>query len=355
MGRFCEEYDEKVCKRVRKKLVSWEEQQEERCKEYPWYDPRGWVCWLVTVVIKVVRWVTTVVCQIVTVTICLIEEVASSVTNVGTFIADGLQWIWGAITQVFFWILCRIFGRSLLKTVDICVVVFKNPTPTDPNAYTATQAEVERDVSNADSLWLEECNVHIKWDRRLIQIDNQSLAVAQFECPVDFGGVASGTINSQIWAYRNLASSLSSDGCKRLGWIVVVPISTPKLFVFYVADFAIQGPNGTAGCHLPPYPFVITTPGGRTLAHEIGHALSLTHGGGRGNLMSTGLGAVGTNLSNNQCCWARGSRFASFFGSEGVVEARRPSQPTIVGALMASLAVLFCIGVIGRLIVSKLR
>jgi hypothetical protein len=168
-------------------------------------------------------------------TVCLIEDVATGIANVGAYLVDLSELIsnW-VLTPFLWWPLCRLFGQGLLKTVDICVVVFKHPTPSDSNHYTATHADVRADVNNADWIW-SQCKVHIKWDGDLIQIDDApDLGVAQFECPVDVGGVASGTINDQLWAYRGLVSSLSLDGCKRLGWIGPIPFSTPKLFVFYV-------------------------------------------------------------------------------------------------------------------------
>jgi|SRR6202035_836841 len=37
---------------------TWASQQQKKCNQYPWWDPRGWFCWFVTVLIQVVVWVT---------------------------------------------------------------------------------------------------------------------------------------------------------------------------------------------------------------------------------------------------------------------------------------------------------
>jgi hypothetical protein len=70
MELVCTEATEWVEEEVSQPVEEWEERQEERCKEYPWYDPRGWVCWFVTVLVKIVRWVTVTVGKWVVRTVC---------------------------------------------------------------------------------------------------------------------------------------------------------------------------------------------------------------------------------------------------------------------------------------------
>lgn len=36
---------------------SWASQQENKCQQYPWWDPRGWFCYVVTVWIRITVWV----------------------------------------------------------------------------------------------------------------------------------------------------------------------------------------------------------------------------------------------------------------------------------------------------------
>ncbi|MEV1333074.1 hypothetical protein AB0J20_26275 [Micromonospora costi] len=75
MALVCTEITEWIEEEVSKPVEEWEERQEKRCKDYPWYDPRGWVCWFVTILVKVVRWVVVIVGKWVTRTVCKIVGV----------------------------------------------------------------------------------------------------------------------------------------------------------------------------------------------------------------------------------------------------------------------------------------
>ncbi|MET7752970.1 hypothetical protein [Micromonospora sp. NPDC005367] len=70
MALVCTEITEWIEEEVSKPVEEWEERQEKRCKDYPWYDPRGWFCWFVTVFVKVIRWVVVIVGKWVTRTVC---------------------------------------------------------------------------------------------------------------------------------------------------------------------------------------------------------------------------------------------------------------------------------------------
>lgn len=98
MALECTLATEWIEEEVSKPIEEWEERQEERCKEYPWYDPRGWVCWFVTIFVKVVRWVvvtvgkwvTRTVCKFVTVFIQLLIDVVAGLWDIvaGIFTLD---------------------------------------------------------------------------------------------------------------------------------------------------------------------------------------------------------------------------------------------------------------------------
>ncbi|MFE7394440.1 hypothetical protein [Streptomyces sp. NPDC057582] len=94
MALVCTEITEWVEEQVSKPIEEWEERQEKKCKEYPWYDPRGWVCWFVTYLVKVVRWVVVTVGKWVTRVVCTI--VATIVNIVG----DVLGGVWDVIVGI---------------------------------------------------------------------------------------------------------------------------------------------------------------------------------------------------------------------------------------------------------------
>src|SRR6476469_9529708 len=57
MATECIETQEWIEEEVSKPVEEWVEQTEKKCKKRHWYDPRRWLCWLVTTLVKVVVWV----------------------------------------------------------------------------------------------------------------------------------------------------------------------------------------------------------------------------------------------------------------------------------------------------------
>jgi len=95
MPQICTKVNEWVEEEVSKPVEEWEEHQEKKCKEYAWYDPRGWVCWLVRVFVQVIRWVVEKVGKWVLHTIC---KVVSTVVEIIGDVATGL---WNVIVGIF--------------------------------------------------------------------------------------------------------------------------------------------------------------------------------------------------------------------------------------------------------------
>ncbi|MBM0226882.1 MULTISPECIES: hypothetical protein [Micromonospora] len=89
MALVCTEITEWVEEEVSKPVEEWEERQEKKCKDYPWYDPRGWVCWFVTYFVKVVRWVIVKVGKWVVRTVCkLVGVVVEAVVDIAAGLWD---------------------------------------------------------------------------------------------------------------------------------------------------------------------------------------------------------------------------------------------------------------------------
>ena len=95
MALVCTEIQEWVEENVSKPVEEWEERQQKKCKDYPWYDPRGWVCWFVTVLVKVVRWVIVKVGKWVARTVCKIVAVIVDMTW------DVLTGLWDVVAGIF--------------------------------------------------------------------------------------------------------------------------------------------------------------------------------------------------------------------------------------------------------------
>jgi hypothetical protein len=119
MPLVCTKIQEWVEEEVSKPIEEWEERQEKRCKDYGWYDPRGWFCWLVTVFVKVVRWVVVTVgkwvirwvCKIVSIGIQVIKDILSGLWDViaGIFTLDWRRILDGLI-QIFVGLLVGLWG-----------------------------------------------------------------------------------------------------------------------------------------------------------------------------------------------------------------------------------------------------
>ena len=115
MAIECVEVQEWIEEEVTRPVEEWVEKTEEKCKEYPWYDPRGWVCWIVTTFVKVVtwvvekvgKWVVRTVCKLVTTLIDMIGGILAGLWDIvaGIFtldwrrIVDGLIGIGSAIVD----------------------------------------------------------------------------------------------------------------------------------------------------------------------------------------------------------------------------------------------------------------
>lgn len=95
MAIECVETQEWIEEEISKPVEEWVEQTEQKCKKRPWYDPRRWLCWLVTTLVKVVRWVIVKVGKWVVRTVCKI------VGAVLTFAEAFFTGLWDIIAGIF--------------------------------------------------------------------------------------------------------------------------------------------------------------------------------------------------------------------------------------------------------------
>lgn len=95
MAIECVEIQEWIEEEISKPVEEWVEKTEKKCKKRKWYDPRRWLCWLVTTLVKVVRWVVVKVGKWVVRTVC---KVVSAVLGL---IRDVLTGLWNVIVGVF--------------------------------------------------------------------------------------------------------------------------------------------------------------------------------------------------------------------------------------------------------------
>ncbi|MFE5189924.1 hypothetical protein [Streptomyces sp. NPDC056628] len=99
MATVCKEINERVEEKVSKPIEEWVRDTKKYCKKkFKWYNPLSWVCWLVTTLIRVVRWVVSVVVRFVVRWVCWVvttlweyaKDVFRGIVNIiaGIFTAD---------------------------------------------------------------------------------------------------------------------------------------------------------------------------------------------------------------------------------------------------------------------------
>lgn len=94
MAVACTEQQEWLEEEVSKPVDQWVERTQRKCKERPWYDPRRWLCWLVTTLVKVVVWVVVKVGRWVVRTVCkVVGAIVGLVTGIFTGLWDFLAGI----------------------------------------------------------------------------------------------------------------------------------------------------------------------------------------------------------------------------------------------------------------------
>lgn len=58
MPKICRTVITWVEEEVLEPIDQWVTQSQQVCQQYPWWDPRGWVCWLVTWLVRITVWIT---------------------------------------------------------------------------------------------------------------------------------------------------------------------------------------------------------------------------------------------------------------------------------------------------------
>lgn len=80
MAYICNEVKSFMTQEICEPVEKWVENQKQECKKKKWWNPLTWICWLVTIIVKVIVWVTryiiveviNLVCEIVMQTIYII-------------------------------------------------------------------------------------------------------------------------------------------------------------------------------------------------------------------------------------------------------------------------------------------
>lgn len=309
MATVCKDYKKWVEEKIEKPIDDWVEKTEKKCKKRKWYDPRRWLCWLVTTLVKVVRWVvvwvgkwvTYVICEFVTYVVDFLAVVVGlilSIPIIGRLV--GLLWhgrldlFWRVVSVLD--IIAGIFGLHLPKKLRVCIIILSDEKQTPM----ATAASLQADINKAKQIYKDTANI------KFIVSDIHTL-----ETPAPKGNLDprcdAGALWDDLWVEGTYFENNANIQCFDSAFLRLIGYAAPVV-VFIVRD--VKG--GNKGCSMGPFTDYVTVEGADPicLAHEVSHACGLWHAGDRTNLANHICG--GTKLKGWQVEIVRSSRHVTF-------------------------------------------
>lgn len=322
MAMVCKEIHEWIEEQIEQPIESWENQQERRCREE---ECNWWTlclnklfCWLVWVVVKIVRWVivtvgkwvTRVVCEVVSFVLDLaavIVNLVLSIPVIGGIIRTILNWLTEIIWRIVGlgdWILSLI-GIRPLKRMYVGIII-----PRRDGRPITTEASLLPQIEKARERYRTLCNVKLVYS---------GACVAATDAPGDALSVGcdAGGFFSDWWlggSYIEFSTTFCkfSDGFRRvIGY-------GAEIIVVAVENVTPDTPtSSTVGCSFTStHNYVVVEPssGDAVAAHEIGHACWLAHvDDDSNNLMWPSNLVAAPSLTNWQISLVRWSKHCVYF------------------------------------------
>jgi hypothetical protein len=333
MPTICKDVQVKIEEKVWQPIDDWITRTEEKCEEYDWWNPIGWFCWLVTIVVKVVawilvtiiKWVWRIVCEVVN----LVLNVAAAVINLilaipilGFIVKFIIRTVVSAISYVVGLAdgLARLIGIRITKHLRVHVIPLCEgaiPLAQEVNlapvmreterifysraqirVHTTFHEPVRNPPENAlrlgtgvdlilDELWLKGT-----WH----QIQTVKLFESNLWSLFGVGHPVVVYVIREV-GYDGPGTVVGASGGPFVDWIAVERDS--------VVDQRVKLPAGAPNRPMSPFPPVVASPAvtgennplyaQRTIAHEICHALGLL---GHAN-SSSGELMVPTNITGD--------------------------------------------------------
>lgn len=320
MGRSCREFQDWVETQVEQPVEVWENQQEQRClnQSCDWWTLclNVLFCWLVWVLVKVVRlvlvtvgkWVARAVCTVVNVSLDIAGAIIGllmSIPVIGGIVRTVLNWL----TEVFWRIvglpdfIASLVGIRPRKKMYFGVII-----ATVNGAPIATAAQVQPQVDGAIATYDRLCNVDLRFTGFCTFANEPPPGAMTPECGL--GGFFAD------WWLPGSWYELASLGCKfESNWRRVVGYGG-EILVFVVQNvLPDSASSSTVGCSFAGthnYVVVEANAGPQVAAHEIGHACLLPHDGDTNNLMFASNIAATPTLTNLQISTIRWSRHCTY-------------------------------------------
>lgn len=321
MATVCREIQEWIEEQIEKPIEEWENRQEQRCRD----EPCNWwmlclnklFCWLVWVLVKVIRWVvvtvgkwvTRVVCEVVNLVldaVAFVVDLILSIPIIGGIIRTVLNWV----TEIIWRIVGLIdLGLSLIgvrfeKRMYVGVVI-----PSRDGRPITTEAQILPQIDKAKELYKNLCNVKIVYTGACTAGTDAPDGALEIGC--DAGGFF-----SDWWLGGSYIEFVTATCKFDGGWRRVLGYGA-QIIVFCVPEVTPDSATSdTVGCSFASthnYVVVEPTASAPVAAHEIGHACWLPHVDDPANLMFASNLAVNPTLTNGQIALVRWSKHCVYF------------------------------------------
>jgi hypothetical protein len=314
MAQICHEVQDWIETQVEQPIESWENRQEQRCREEDcnWWCAccNKWFCWLVWVLVKIVTWVLVTVGKWVARIVC---EVIGFLLDVAGFVVSlilSIPIIGGILRTILNWvteIVWRLVGLidfvgSLLGIRPRKKMYFGVVVPSVNGVQIAPDTEIMRQVDSAIAFYDTTCNINLIFTgicRTSISPPAEGLTV---------GCDGSGFIND--WWLAGSYFELATATCKFSDSFRRVIGLGAEILVFIVQDVTPANTNGCSFTSTHNYVVIEAKPTDQPFvaAHEMGHACWLPHDSDATNLMNPTTPAAMPVLSNLQVSVVRWSK-----------------------------------------------
>jgi hypothetical protein len=296
MSRICYEVFEWIEEEIEQPIEEWVERTEEKCEEYPWWDPRGWVCWFITILVKVVtwvvvtvgKWVTRIVCGIVSLIITVIVEVVWRLVGIIDLIGS-------------------LFGFRPEKFLRIKVFILTSEKTKSP---VVDLPVVEEWVEFTKEAYSSKMNVSVR--AADLRGGNKIIEIISDPVPSEVLDIETGFLEYFGSPTGFLLSLQEYTHTSTLDYIFDFIGYGEPIYIFVVNS--ING-GDRSGTGYPNSNIVLlsTSANKRSMPHEIGHMCWLTHHSDEKNIMFKDKNDIKDDFTTAQAAWARNSRFITYF------------------------------------------
>ena len=324
--KVCERFTRKVEEKIEKPMDKWVENRKEKCKKGKWYNPFTWLCWFVTALVLVVRWVVVTVIKWVAYVVCKIVKVALSVIGMVLELLKSIP-ILGAIINILHNVITFVvnvvaslipalldaLGYKIKKYLRVTIIIQRNekgdPLTTVENLrYWVEKTKIIYKQANVEAL------VEIRMMNDPSPNDNLEIAI-QSDQLKDFDKIGKENMGPWMGRFRRWMGLWDFEGAG--GRLLGIGAS---LVCYIVEDIKLLSANQSSQNKLgyswgPMEDFIIVINDAKdsTLAHEIGHSCLLSHNTiDELNLMFT-PNRKDDKLNKKQIFLIRNSKYVSMF------------------------------------------